>query len=107
MVDILYETAIKKQEEVIMDEKVEEFVSQEDMGIINKAKVEVQNALQAAEKQTAIAKIADLEYRNIIQQVFIKYGLKLTDQINEQGLILRVSVPVIPVEELLAGEKIA
>jgi len=73
----------------------DEFISQEDMDVINKQKAVVRASVSEAEKQTANAKIADLEYRSTVQHIFLKYGLKLTDQINDvDGRIIRTQEPV-------------
>jgi hypothetical protein len=65
-------------------------VGPDDMAVLNNAKLRVQLAVSRAEKAGADARIADLEYRSLVQQVFIKYGLKTTDRIDEQtGVITK------------------
>lgn len=65
-------------------------VSPDDMVVLSHAKLRVQLAVSQAEKAGADARIADLEYRSLVQQVFIKYGLKGTDRIDEKtGVITK------------------
>jgi hypothetical protein len=88
----------------------DEFISQDDMDNINKQKASVRAAVAEAEKHTASAKIADLEYRNAIQTIFLKYGLKLTDQINDvDGRIIRTAVeqPSVDPEVVLDSQGVA
>jgi len=71
-----------------------EYISKEDMETINKAKTAVQDAVAIAEKATAQAKIVDLECNSVILRTYIKYGLKMTDQIgNLDGRIIRMDPP--------------
>lgn len=60
-----------------------ETISKEDMEILNKGKATVQNSLLRAEKVAAEAKIADLEYRMLVQHIFLKYNMGLNDTIDD------------------------
>jgi hypothetical protein len=63
-----------------------ESISKEDMDTISAAKSKI-------ELSAANARVADLEYRNIVQQIFLKYGLKLEDQVDISGNIIRKELP--------------
>lgn len=76
-------------------------ISQEDMTQIAAAKVKVQLATTLAEKNIAEAKCADLEYRSLVQHIFIRYGLKVTDRIDDNtGEIKREEVTEEPKSEV-------
>ena len=65
-------------------------IEENDLQVITTAKQRAISAAQQAEKVVAEAKVAELEYRNVVQQVFLKYGLSLQDRIDETtGLITR------------------
>jgi hypothetical protein len=65
-------------------------IEENDLQVITTAKQRAISAAQQAEKVVAEAKVAELEYRNVVQQVFLKYGLSLQDRIDENtGLITR------------------
>jgi hypothetical protein len=67
-----------------------EYISKEDMALINAAKAKVEIAVLQAEKAAANAKIVDYEHRSLVQHIFIKYGLTFADRINDgDGLIVR------------------
>lgn len=84
-----------------------EYISKEDMDIINKANAAVDNAVALAEKTTGQAKILDLERGAVILRTYIKYGLKMTDQIgNLDGKIIRTPVQELPID-LPVGEQSA
>ena len=73
---------------------MEEIISPEDINKITMAKVKLQLAIAQAEKTTAEARVADLEYRSLVQHIFLSYGLKMTDRIDDAtGRILREGDP--------------
>lgn len=80
-----------------MSEKEEknkaEFLDPADMAQISAAKSKVALAVSEAEKTSANAKIADLEYRVLVQHIFLKYGMSVNDRIEDNnGQIIRVPV---------------
>lgn len=68
----------------------EDKISSEDLDAIAQAKIRVQLAVSHAEKTAAEARVMDLEYKTLVQHIFIKYGLKVTDKIDDgSGIITR------------------
>lgn len=73
------------------EEKEEEFIDPDDMAQISAAKSKVALAVSEAEKTSANAKIADLEYRVLVQHIFLKYNMSVNDRIEDgNGQIIRV-----------------
>lgn len=72
----------------------EEFISVEDMNTITNAKIKAQVTLLNAQKVAAEAKVAELEYQNLVLQVFDRYDLKADDKIDDQTRkIIRAAKP--------------
>lgn len=70
-----------------------EFIDPDDMAKIAAAKNNVTLAVAEYEKYGSKAKIADLEYRGLVQHIFIKYGMSINDRIEDStGQITRVAV---------------
>lgn len=70
-----------------------EAISKEELMNISNAKLKTVLAVAEAQKAASAARVAELEYSNLLQQIFIKYGMKLTDTIDEKtGAIKRTSV---------------
>lgn len=76
-----------------MSEKQEESVeklSDDELTMLRDLRSKVEFATLTAEKQTAQAKVLDLEYRNAIQNVFLLRGLTLNDRVDlNTGAIVR------------------
>jgi hypothetical protein len=65
-------------------------ISQEDLDLINKARLKTLNAAYQAEKVVSEARIADLEQQVTVRNVYIKYGLTVDCKIDENtGFISR------------------
>ena len=76
----------------VVEKKKDEFVSQEHLATIIEAKGKALTAVQVANNAASEAKIAELEYKTMVQQVFIKYNLRLTDRIEDKdGRIIRLT----------------
>lgn len=79
-------------------------ISKEELMSISNAKLKTVLAVSEAQKAASNARIAELEYSNLLQQIYIKYGMRLTDSIDEKnGTIKRSPVetpaePFVPVE---------
>lgn len=68
-----------------MDERK---LNDEALKAISNAKSRAILVAAQADKAVAEAKVAELEYRSVIQQAFIKYGLSLNDTIDERTGII-------------------
>jgi hypothetical protein len=66
-------------------------LTDEERNIIAAAKNRAILSATQADKAVAEAKVAELEYRNIIQQIFIRYGLTVNDTIEEKTGIITVA----------------
>lgn len=72
-----------------MSEFLDAITKEELMNIAN-AKLKTVLAVAEAQKSASEARVAELEYSSLLQQIFIKYGMKLTDAIDEKtGAIKR------------------
>jgi hypothetical protein len=49
-----------------------------------------------ADKATSDAEVAELQYKNLIMQLFMQYGLTKSDSISQEGAIVRGNVNVNP-----------
>ncbi len=79
------EADVVETEEAISEEPEASIViSASDLAAISNAKVQSMLAKSRAEQAAAEAHVAALEYRSVIQQVFIRYGLKETDRIDDK-----------------------
>jgi hypothetical protein len=58
-------------------------IAPEDMLRLKLAKLNMENAMLVAEKASAQARVAVLEHQNLIQHIFINYGLSITDSIDD------------------------
>ena len=56
---------------------------------IDQAKTEKKLALANAEKAIAQNDLADMKYRNVVLELYVRYGLGVTDAINEDGTIIK------------------
>lgn len=65
-----------------MDEE-KEYISKDELGNILVAKNKVIQLAQAATKANDEVKIADLEYRVVVQHVFIQHNLTVDDKIDD------------------------
>lgn len=63
-------------------------LSDSDKMVLELANMRRQLAQVQIEKATAQQEVADLAYRYIVLQIYMKYGLSETDSINEQGVIV-------------------
>ncbi|HMC00001.1 MAG TPA: hypothetical protein VKN14_03080 [Flavobacteriaceae bacterium] len=71
-------------------EEQTESITTEEMQEINNAKIRVKLASAEAETAAAVAKVTDLEYRSLVQHIFIKYHLGVDDRIDDgTGNIVR------------------
>ena len=61
-----------------------QIIEPEDLSVIAAAKQRAIMVATHAEKVVAEAKVAELEHRSTILQLFIKYGLDASTRINEQ-----------------------
>lgn len=72
-------------------ENEDEYLAEGDLARILEAKNKAVQALQTANAATSEAKIADLEYRVLVQHMFIKYELRPNDRIEDaNGRIVRI-----------------
>lgn len=76
------------------EEKIElvapkETLNDMDKMILDLAKSKRQTALALAEKALAQNETAEISYKYIILQIYMKYGLTEADAINENGEIMR------------------
>lgn len=70
--------------------KMEERISEEELRQIADAKSKAVLAVSQAERAAAVAKIQELEVRNLVLSIFNKYGLVWnSDAIHENGQIIR------------------
>lgn len=72
-----------------MTEENKEFLSKEDVYALELAKANKLNAALAAEKAELQSNFVDLQYKNLILQIYLKYGLSESDSINASGEIQR------------------
>lgn len=83
---------MSSEEEVkeVSAEKKEEKVDDEDLKNMLAAKEKVQQAVNVANRATNDARIADLEYKVMVQHIFIKNNLSFNDKIDDAtGVITR------------------
>lgn len=66
---------------------MEKKVSDTDRKAVDYASLEKRLAEVLAEKAAVEAQLADLKYRNLVLQTYVKYGLSLTDVINPDGSV--------------------
>lgn len=66
-----------------------EVLSSEDKHVLEMAKMNRKLALASAEKALAENNSAELSYKYVVLQLYMKYGLSEADAIDEQGNILR------------------
>jgi hypothetical protein len=66
-----------------------EQLSQEDRHTLDIAKMNRKLALAAAEKALAENNSAELSYKYVVLQLYMKYGLTEVDAIDEQGFVHR------------------
>ena len=66
-------------------------ISQEDMDEIKRAKVKSTILALSAEKALLESQKADLEQKNIVLNVYVKYGLGVTDQILDDGTVKEIA----------------
>ncbi len=70
---------------------MEEKISDKDLHKISNAKHKVELAVLTAQKATLEAKLADVEFRSLVQQIFIEYNLGEADRIDDAtGQITRM-----------------
>lgn len=60
-----------------------EKLTEQDLTSLLTSKNRYLEAVRTAEKATAEARIAQLEHQSFIQLLFIRYGLKINDSIND------------------------
>ena len=72
-------------------EKIMSKISQEDMDEIKRAKVKSTILALSAEKALLESQKADLEQKNIVLNVYVKYGLGVTDQILDDGTVKEIA----------------
>lgn len=75
--------------EEVKVETPKETLSQVDHMALQLAKSRKETVLAQAEKALAQNEAAELAFKNIVLQLYMKYGLTQEDAINEQGEILR------------------
>lgn len=66
-------------------------ISQEDMDEIKRAKVKSTILALSAEKALLESQKADLEQKNIVLNVYVKYSLGVTDQILDDGTVKEIT----------------
>lgn len=64
-------------------------LSAEDVNALNSSIMNRKISLVQAEKALAQNELAEMTYKYFIVQLYLKYGLKPTDNITESGLIVR------------------
>ncbi len=69
-----------------------ERLSDEDMLTIERANNKRQIAVANAKAATAEAEAAEMGYKNLVMQLFLKYGLSQEDAINPDGTVKRGGV---------------
>ena len=67
----------------------QETISEADRMSLELAKANRKTALAQAEKALAENQLAEMNYKYIILQLYMKYGLNETDALSEDGKILR------------------
>jgi len=86
------ENVVNTAEEVLEDKKVptQTFKMQElDKKTLELAKLNQQLAMEQAKTALAKSENADLTYKYIVLQIYLKYGLNENDAINENGDIIK------------------
>lgn len=74
---------VVKPEEQPEEGNVVAHLDKEDMALLQRQKL-------VAEKALSDARVAELEYRSLVQHIFLKYELKLTDKIDDAtGVVTR------------------
>lgn len=66
-----------------------ESLSQEDMLSIERAQAKLELAALTARAASSESELAQMQYKNIIMQLFMKYGLSKSDTINRDGTITK------------------
>ena len=74
-------------------------ISQEDMDEIKSSRIKSTILSLASEKALLEAQKAELERKNVILNVFVKYGLDLKDQILDDGSIQKLEEKEITTDE--------
>lgn len=70
---------------------VEEKISSDDLNVLINYKTQSETKLLLAQKVLAESKAADLEYKNQILRIFVKYALSLDDGFDDStGVITRM-----------------
>lgn len=64
-------------------------LSPEDKAALDMAKLNRKLAVANAEKALAENQVAELTFKNLVLQLYMKYGLSEVDGIDEQGNLLR------------------
>ena len=77
------------EEEQFEPVKVKETLSETDRMFLDLAKSKRQTALAQAEKALAQNETAEVSYKYIVLQIYMKYGLTEADAITENGEIMR------------------
>ncbi len=67
----------------------QETISEADRMTLELSKANRKTALAQAEKAIAENQLAEMNYKYIILQIYMKYGLNETDALSEDGKILR------------------
>lgn len=83
-----------------------ERISEEDLKKIHELSEKRREAKIATQNAVLAARVADLEYENLILRMYSVYNLKLgKDTITNEGVINRVEEKVEQVQEVQEGEK--
>ena len=83
----------------------EEFLSATDFANIKDLRTKSAFVASRAEKAILESKVSELEYRTAVLNVYVKYGLKLSDSIDENtGKILRAALEAVATEEVKTEE---
>lgn len=61
----------------------------DDVHVLERANTRRQLTHSQAEKAAADNEVAELQYKNVIMQLFLKYGLTARDSITQEGVITR------------------
>jgi len=78
------------KEEIVQEQLVqEEFVSKEDMNTLSTIKSNLEKLMLESKLAISRCDFEDLKYKYTITQIYLKYGLKTSDKINDDGRIAR------------------
>jgi len=80
---------MSQQQEMSGEAPSNECLAQEDKHALEMAKMNRKLALSAAEKALAENNAAEISYKYVVLQIYMKYGLTESDAIDEQGFVLR------------------